>query len=105
LLEIVEKGQPDKYTKTIRIISDDKEIAEGKVYLADEQEAKIFRQKLKRKIKEGDPYSVKVMFKNEEEARRVMEQVRQAVSAKYSQVDSKQVFLLVERNGRLEQVR
>jgi DNA primase large subunit len=105
LLEIVEKGQPDKYTKTIRIISDDKEIAEGKVYLADEQEAKIFRQKLKRKIKEGDPYSVKVIFKNEEEARRVMEQVRQAVSAKYSQVDSKQVFLLVERNGRLEQVR
>jgi DNA primase large subunit len=105
LLEIVETGQPDKYTKTIRIISDDKEIAEGKVYLADEQEAKIFRQKLKRKIKEGDPYSVKVMFKNEEEARRVMEHVRQAVSAKYSQVDSKQVFLLVERNGRLEQVR
>lgn len=105
MLEIVETGQPDKYTKTIRIISDDKEIAEGKVYLADEQEAKIFRQKLKRKIKEGDPYSVKVMFKNEEEARRVMEHVRQAVSAKYSQVDSKQVFLLVERNGRLEQVR
>ncbi|MEM2087498.1 MAG: hypothetical protein QXF52_02335 [Thermoproteota archaeon] len=104
-MEIVEKGQLDKYTKTVRIIYDNEEIAEGKVYLADEQEAKIFKQKLKKKIKEGDPYSVRIIFKKEDEARRLMEQVRQAVSAKYSQVDGKQVFLLVERNGKLEQVR
>ncbi|MEM2941493.1 MAG: hypothetical protein QW304_08095 [Thermoproteota archaeon] len=104
-MKIVETGQLDKYTKTIRIIHDNEEIAEGKVYLADEQEAKIFKQKLKKKIKEGDPYSVKITFKKEDEARRLMEQVRQAVSTKYSEVDSKQVFLLVERNGRLEQVR
>lgn len=105
MAEVVESGQLDKYTRTVKILCNGKEVAEGKVYLADEQEAKMFRQKLKKKMKEGDPYSVKVIFKNEEEARRLMEQVRQAVSTKYSQVDGKQVFLLVERNGRLEQVR
>jgi len=104
LLKIVETGQPDKYTKAISIIHDNEEIASGKVYLADEQEAKIFRQKLKRKVNEGDPYSVKIIFKNEEYARKHMEETRSAVSEKYNQVDGRRVFLLVERNGRLEKV-
>lgn len=104
MLKIVETEQPDKYTKAISIIYGNEEIASGKVYLADEQEAKIFRQKLKKKVKEGDPYSVKIIFKNEEHARRHMEEIRRVVSEKYSQVDGKHVFLLVERSGRLEKV-
>lgn len=104
MLKIVESGQPDKYTKTIKIMYNDEEIANGKVYLADEQEAKIFRQKLRKKVKEGDPYSVKIIFKSNEHAQKHMEEVRRGISEKYSQVDDKQVFLLVERNGRLEKV-
>ncbi|MBO3809043.1 MAG: hypothetical protein FGF50_05550 [Candidatus Brockarchaeota archaeon] len=104
MLKIVETGQPDKYTRVVSIIYGDGEIASGKVYLADEQEAKIFRQKLKKRMKEGDPYSVKIIFKSEEYARRHMEETRRIVSEKYSQVDSKHIFLLVERNGRLEKV-
>lgn len=104
MLKIVETEQPDKYTKVISIIYDNEEIASGKVYLADEQEAKIFRQKLKKKVKEGDPYSVKIIFKSEECARRHMEETKRVISEKYSQVDGKHVFLLVERNGRLEKV-
>jgi DNA primase large subunit len=104
LLKIVETGQPDKYTKAISVIHDNDEIASGKVYLADEQEAKIFRQKLKKKVKEGDPYSVKIIFKNEEYARKHMEETKRIVKEKFSQVDVKHVFLLVERNGRLEKV-
>ncbi|MEM2930235.1 MAG: hypothetical protein QW797_05190 [Thermoproteota archaeon] len=103
-MEVVEAGQLDKYTKTIRIIHDNEEIAGGRVYLADEQEARIFRQKLKKKIKEGDPYSIKIIFKSEEYARKHMEETRKTVSEKYSQVDGKHIFLLVERNGRLEKV-
>ncbi len=103
MLEIVEPGQSDKYTKNIRINHDNEEIASGKVYLADEQEAKIFRQKLKKKIKKGDPYSAKITFKNEECALKHMEETRQAISDKY-QVDGKHILLLVERNGRLEKV-
>lgn len=105
MVDVVESGQPDRYTKIVKIIHGGREVAEGKVYLADEQEAKIFRQKLKRKVEEGDPYSVKVIFKSEEDARGLMEQVKQALSAKYDQVGEKHLFLLVERNGRLEQVR
>ncbi|MEM1557947.1 MAG: hypothetical protein QXT26_00725 [Thermoproteota archaeon] len=104
MLKIVETNQSDKYTKTFRIIYNDEEIAEGKVYLADEQEAKIFRQKLKKKIKEGEPYSVKVIFKNEEFAKKLVQEAARVVSAKYSNVDSKHIFLLVERNGKLEKV-
>jgi len=104
LLKIVETEQPDKYTKAISIIYGNEEIASGKVYLADEQEAKIFRQKLKKKVKEGDPYSVKIIFKSEDHARRHMEEIRRVVSEKYSQVDGKHIFLLVERSGRLEKV-
>ncbi|MCX8184029.1 MAG: hypothetical protein N3F08_06400 [Crenarchaeota archaeon] len=104
MLKIVETEQPDKYTMVISIIYGDEEIASGKVYLADEQEAKIFRQKLKKKVKEGDPYSVKITFKSEELARKHMEETRRIVSEKYSQVDAKHIFLLVERNGRLEKV-
>ncbi len=104
MLKIVETEQPDKYTKAISIIYGNEEIASGKVYLADEQEAKIFRQKLKKKVKEGDPYSVKIIFKSEDHARRHMEEIRRVVSEKYSQVDGKHIFLLVERSGRLEKV-
>lgn len=104
MLKIVETEQPDKYTKAISIIYGNEEIAGGRVYLADEQEAKIFRQKLKKKVKEGDPYSVKIIFKSEEHARKHMEEIRRVVSEKYSQVDGKHIFLLVERGGRLEKV-
>jgi hypothetical protein len=105
MAQVVESGQPDKYTKTIKVFYNEEEIAEGKVYLADEQEAKIFRQKLKKKIKEGKPYSVKVIFKNEEYAKKLVQEVEKAISAMYSDVDSKHVFLLVERNGKLERVK
>lgn len=104
MLKIVETGQPDKYTKVVSIIYGDGEIASGRVYLADEQEAKIFRQKLKKKVKEGDPYSVKIIFKSREYARRHMEETKRIVLEKYSQVEGKHMFLLVERNGRLEKV-
>lgn len=104
MLKIVETEQPDKYTKVISIVYNDEEIASGKVYLVDEQEAKIFRQKLKKKVKEGDPYSVKIIFKSEECARSRMEETKRIISEKYSQVDGKNIFLLVERNGRLEKV-
>jgi hypothetical protein len=105
MTRVVEFGQPDKYTKTIKVFYNEEEVAEGKVYLADEQEAKIFRQKLKKRIKEGMPYSVKVIFKNEEYAQKLMKDVEKAVSTKYSEVDNKHILLLVERNGRLERVR
>ncbi len=105
MAQVVESGQPDKYTKNIKVFYNREEVAEGKVYLADEQEAKIFRQKLKKKIKEGMPYSVKVIFKNEEYAKKLMQEVEKAISTMYSDVDSKHVFLLVERNGRLERVK
>jgi len=105
MAQVVESGQPDKYTKIIKVFYNDEEVAEGKVFLADEQEAKIFRQKLKKKIKEGTPYSVKVIFKNEQYARRLVQEVERAVSSKYCEVDSKHIFLLVEKNGRLERVK
>lgn len=105
MAQVVESGQPDKYTKIIKVFYNREEVAEGKVYLADEQEAKIFRQKLKKKIKEGTPYSIKVIFKNEEYAKKLVQEVEKAISAMYSNVDSKHIFLLVERNGRLERVK
>ncbi|MEM2262427.1 MAG: hypothetical protein QXK24_08245 [Ignisphaera sp.] len=105
MVQVIESGQPDKYTKVIKILYNGEEVAEGKVYLADEQEAKIFRQKLKKKIKEGMPYSIKVIFKNEEYAKRLMQEVEKAISSKYSEVDSKHIFLLIERNGRLERIK
>ncbi|MEM3712452.1 MAG: hypothetical protein QXR97_02830 [Thermoproteota archaeon] len=105
MVQVIESGQPDKYTKTIKVLYNEEEVAEGKVYLADEQEAKIFRQKLRKKIKEGTPYSIKVIFKNEEYAKRLMQEVEKAISFKYSEVDSKHIFLLIERNGRLERIK
>ncbi|MBO3839845.1 MAG: hypothetical protein QXU09_00660 [Thermoproteota archaeon] len=105
MVQVVESGQSDKYTKTIKVFYNGEEVAEGKVFLADEQEAKIFRQKLRKKIKEGTPYSVKVIFKNEEHAKKLVQEVEEAISAMYSDVDSKHIFLLVERNGRLERVK
>jgi len=105
MVQVIESDQPDKYTKVIKILYNGEEIAEGKVYLADEQEAKIFRQKLKKKIKEGMPYSIKVIFKSEEYAKRFMQEVEKAISSKYSEVDNKHIFLLIERNGRLEKIK
>jgi len=105
MAQVIESGQPDKYTKVIKIIYNNEEVAEGKVYLADEQEAKIFKQKLKKKIEEGTPYSIKVIFKNEKYAETLMQEVEKAVSSKYREVDNKHIYLLVERNGRLERVR
>lgn len=104
MAQVIEFSQPDKYTKVIKVFYNEEEVAEGKVYLADEQEAKIFRQKLKKKIKEGAPYSIKVIFKNEEYAKKLMQEVKKAILSKYSEVDSKHIFLLIERNGRLERV-
>ncbi|MDW8034427.1 MAG: hypothetical protein RMI79_05830 [Nitrososphaerota archaeon] len=105
MAQVIESSQPDKYTKNIKVLYNGEEVAEGKVYLADEQEVKIFRQKLKKKIKEGMPYSVKVIFKNEEYAKRLMHEVEKAVSSKYSEVDSKHILLLIEKNGKLERVK
>lgn len=105
MVQVMEFSQPDKYTKVIKVLYNGEEVAEGKVYLADEQEAKMFRQKLKKKIKEGTPYSIKVIFKNEEYAKRLMQEVEKAVSSKYSEVESKHIFLLIERNGRLERIK
>ncbi|MGQ9478969.1 MAG: hypothetical protein ACUVQ0_02970 [Thermoproteota archaeon] len=104
MVEVVESSQPDEYTKNIKITYNNMEVAEGKVYLADEKEARIFREKLKKKVREGTPYSVKIIFKNEDDALRLMKEAKNAVLSKYSQVDPKHVYILVERNGRLEKV-
>jgi hypothetical protein len=86
-------------TLDYKILFDEREVGELRVYLATKEEAKSFKKYLKRQVKKGQPFSAKVFLDTDLDEDGV-KSVLQLVEARFPETRGK-VYLLKREGAKL----
>jgi len=99
---LVGSSAEDKESSTYDILLGDLKVGSATVYLASEEEVETFRKKLKKKIKVGEAYTVKIFLDEKYSPNKSdLLMIRRSFLAKYPNCDSSKILFAKTEGGKI----